>query len=188
MSTVLRPRTPTPSRSRPRAPRRGPVVAVSAGVAALAACALALAVAFWPSPNTGSAPPPSAAPAPVPVSGSVTLVSFLATQPDGAATPSRSQAVELVSLSSQYAAKGLHVEIVDDTATPAAQTVLENTVYDWQLGSMPLLADPGHAVAHRYGITTAPTTLLIGRTGAVLARWNGYVLTAVAAQAIASAL
>jgi hypothetical protein len=163
-------------------------VAVSAGVAALAACALALAVAFWPSPHAGSAPPPSAAPAPVPVAGAVTLVSFLATQPDGAATPSRSQAVELVSLSSQYAAKGLRVEIVDDTATPAAQSVLENTVYDWQLGSMPLLADPGHAIAHRYGITTAPTTLLIGRTGAVLARWNGYVLTAVAAQAIASAL
>jgi hypothetical protein len=187
MSTVLRPRPRTPSHPHER--RRRPVAAVSAGVAALVAGALALAVAFWPSPHaSAAAPPPSAASAPVPVSGAVTLVSFLATQPDGAATPSRSQAVELVSLSSQYAAKGLHVEIVDDTANPAVQTVLDNTVYDWQLGSLPLLADPGHAIAHRYGITTAPTTLLIGRTGTVLARWNGYVLTAVAAQAIASAL
>jgi hypothetical protein len=187
MSTVLRPRTPTPSR--PRVRRRGPIVAASAGVAAVVACALALAVAFWPSPHaSAAAAPPSAASAPVPVSGAVTLVSFLATQPDGAASPSRSQAVELVSLSSQYATKGLRVEIVDDTATPAAQSVLDNTVYDWQLGSLPLLADPGHAIAHRYGITTAPTTLLIGRTGTVLARWNGYVLTAVVAQAIASAL
>jgi hypothetical protein len=186
MSTVLRPSTRTPSRSRPRARRRGPVMAVSAALAALVACVLALAVIFWPGPHARAAAPPSVAP--VPVSGSVTLVSFLITQPDGAATPSRSQAVELVSLFSQYTAKGLRVEIVDDTATPAAQSVLENTVYDWQLGSMPLLADPGHAIAHRYGVTTAPTTLLIGRTGVVLARWNGYVLTAVAAQAIASAL
>ena len=185
MSTVLRPRTPTPSR--PRVRRRGPIVAASAACAVLA-CVVALAVAFWPSPHAASAAPPSAAVAPVPISGSVTLVSFLVTQPDDAATPSRSQAVELVSLSSQYATKGLHVEIVDDTATPAAQSVLDNTVYDWQLGSMPLLADPSHALAHRYGITTAPTTLLIGRTGTVLARWNGYVLTAVAAQAINSAL
>jgi len=187
MSTVLRPRTPTPSR--PRVRRRGPIVAASAGIAALAACALALAVAFWPSPHaSAAAAPPSAASAPVPVSGALTLVSFLVTQPDDAATPSRSQAVELVSLSSQYAAKGLHVEIVDDTATPADQGLLENTGYDWQLGSLPLLADPGHAIARRYGITTAPSTLLFGRTGAVLARWNGYVLTAVAAQAINSAL
>jgi hypothetical protein len=186
MSTVLRTRTPTPAR--PNARRRRPVVAVCASIAALA-CALAFAVAFWPSPHaSAAAAPPSAASAPLPVSGALTLVSFLATQPDGAATPSRSQAVELVSLSSQYAAKGLRVEIVDDTPTPAAQSVLDNTVYDWQLGSLPLIADPGHAIAHRYGITTAPTTLLIGRTGTVLARWNGYVLTAVAAQAINSAL
>jgi len=157
-----------------------------AAALAVLACALAIVVAFWPSPHTGqNATTPAA---PLPVTGALTLVSFLATQPDAAATPSRSQAVELVSLSSQYAAKGLSVEIVDDTAASATQSALENTVYDWQLGRLPLLADPGHAIAHRYGIATAPTTLLIGRTGAVVARWNGYVLTAVAAQAIASAL
>jgi hypothetical protein len=157
-----------------------------AAALAILACALVIVVAFWPSPHTGqNATTPAE---PLPVSGALTLVSFLVTQPDGAATPSRSQAVELVSLSSQYAAKGLHVEIVDDTATPATQGSLENTGYDWQLGRLPLLTDPGHAAANRYGITAAPTTLLIGRTGAVLARWNGYVLTAVAAQAIDSAL
>jgi len=181
MSTVLRTRTRPPSGS--RTPRRRPLVAAALAVLA---CALAIVVAFWPSPHTGrNATTPAAQ---LPVSGTLTLVSFLATQPDGAATPSRSQAVELVSLSSQDAAKGLHVEIVDDTAAPAAQNALENTVYDWRLGSLPLLADPGHAIAHRYEITSAPTTLLIGRTGVVLARWNGYVLTAVAAQAINSAL
>jgi hypothetical protein len=185
MSTVLRTRPRPPSRSSAR--RRRPVFAVSASIAA-PVCALALAVAFWPSSHAGSAAAPSAAFAPLPVSGALTLISFLVTQPDAAATPSRSQAVELVSLSSQYATRGLHVEIVDDTATPAARSVLENTVYDWQLGSLPLLADPGHTIAHRYGIATAPTTLLFGRTGTVLARWNGYVLTAVAAQAINSAL
>jgi hypothetical protein len=157
-----------------------------AAALAILACALAIVVAFWPSPHTGqNATTPAA---PLPVTGALTLVSFLATQPDAADTPSRSQAVELVSLSSQYAAKGLHVEIVDDTAASAGQSALENTGYDWQLGRLPLLADPGHAIARQYGIATAPTTLLIGRTGAVIARWNGYVLTAVAAQAIASAL
>jgi hypothetical protein len=184
MSTVLRTRPRTPVH--PRTRRHRPIAAVSAGIAAIVACALAVVIAFWPSPHASPAAAPSAAQ--LPVSGELTLVSFLATQPDAAATPSRSQAVELVSLSAQYAAKGLRVEIVDDTATPAAQSVLENTAYDWQLGSLPLLADPGHATAHHYGVTSAPTTLLIGRTGTVLARWNGYVLTAVAAQAITSAL
>ena len=44
--------------------------------------------------------------------GALTLVSFLATQPDTAATASRSQAVELVSLAHQYGSKGVHVVIV----------------------------------------------------------------------------
>ena len=124
----------------------------------------------------------------LPTPGGVTLVSFLATNPDSADTPSRSQAVELVSLASQYAAKGLQVTIVDDSSTPASETALENTRYDWQLASLPLLADPDHATAYRYGVASAPATLLIGRDGRVLDRWSGYVLTAVAAQAISAAL
>ncbi|WP_042410051.1 peroxiredoxin family protein [Streptacidiphilus carbonis] len=124
----------------------------------------------------------------LPSQGEVTLVSFLATQPDSADTPSRSQAVELVSLASQYAAQGLQVAVVDDTSTPASEGALENTVYDWQLSSLPLFADPRHAAAYRYGVAAAPATVLIGRDGRVLDRWSGYVLTAVAAQAISAAL
>ena len=123
-----------------------------------------------------------------PAAGEVTLVSFLATQPDTANTPSRSQAVALVSLHSQYSAKGLHAVIVDESPAATKQDALTNTLYDWQLGQIPLLADPGHAAASRYGVTDAPTTLLISRSGTVLARWNGYVLTATATQAITPAL
>jgi hypothetical protein len=59
----------------------------------------------------------------------------------------------------------------------ATQSALENTGYDWQLGSG-CRCSPIRATPSRTGtaITTAPTTLLFGRTGAVLARWNGYVL------------
>jgi hypothetical protein len=59
--------------------------------------------------RAGSAP----APASFPAAGALTLVSFLATQPDSAATSSRSQAVELVSIADQYGRKGVHVLIVD---------------------------------------------------------------------------
>ena len=134
--------------------------------------------------DAGSAPVSTSFPA----AGALTLVSFLATQPDTAATASRSQAVELVSLADQYAAKGVHVLIVDNTALPVSLSVLENTVYDWQLGDVPLLADPGHVASDRFGVPSSPTTLLIGRTGTVIARWNGYVLTAVVAQALTSAI
>jgi peroxiredoxin len=179
------------------------VLAVSAAIAVLAASTL-IGIVLWPhaqsAPFTalavGARAPrvelanasAAGASAALPATGEATLVSFLATQPDTASTPSRSQAVELVSLFSQYAAKGLHVEIVDESAASSTLNALENTVYDWQLGKIPLLADPGHSAANRYGVTTAPTTLLIGRNGKVLARWNGYVLTAAAAQAVTSAL
>lgn len=134
--------------------------------------------------EAGSAPVPIAFPA----AGALTLVSFLATQPDTAATASRSQAVELVSLADQYGPKGVHALIVDNTAIPASLSTLENTVYDWQLGDVPLLADPGHLASDRFGVPSSPTTLLIGRTGKVIARWSGYVLTAVVGQALTSVI
>jgi len=134
--------------------------------------------------EAGSAPVSMAFPA----AGALTLVSFLATQPDTAATASRSQAVELVSLAHQYGSKGVHVVIVDNTAIPASPSTLENTVYDWQLGDVPLLADPGHLASDRFGVPSSPATLLIGRTGKVIARWSGYVLTAAVAQALTSAI
>lgn len=124
----------------------------------------------------------------LPESGEVTLVSFLATQPDTANSPSRSQAVVLVSLASQYSAKGLRVVIVDESSISVSASALENTGYDWRLGAVQLLADPGHVAALRYGVSSAPASLLIGRNGRVLERWPGYVLTAVAAQPISAAL
>lgn len=207
MSNALRSRTSSSSTVHTRRPA-AMAMAVSAAIVVLAGSVL-IGIVLWP--HAQSAGPRSApftalavgeraprvelanagaagASTALPATGEVTLVSFLATEPDTASTSSRSQAVELVSLFSQYAAKGLHVEIVDDSAAPPALSALENTVYDWQLGQLPLLADPGHSAANRYGITTAPATLLIGRNGKVLARWNGYVLTAVAARAVTSAL
>jgi hypothetical protein len=203
MPPALRERTTAQSTG-----RRRTRAAITAALAVLVA-AVALGVWGWSqaasAPARGSAfsPLPVGAKAPrlylseagsapasasFPAAGTLTLVSFLATQPDTAATASRSQAVELVSLADQYGPEGVHVLIVDDTAIPPSLSMLENTVYDWQLGDVPLLADPGHVASDRFGVPSSPTTLLIGRTGRVIARWNGYVLTAVVAQALASAI
>jgi hypothetical protein len=189
--------------------RRRTMAAISAALAVLVAALVVLGVRPWSHGSAGPAPGAAFSPLPVgakaprmklsaagsapvsiafPAAGALTLVSFLATQPDTAATASRSQAVELVSLADQYGPKGVHVLIVDNTAVPAALSTLENTVYDWQLGDVPLLADPGHVASDRFGVPSSPATLLIGRTGKVIARWGGYVLTAVVAQALTSAI
>lgn len=204
MSTALRKRAPSP------ATRRSRTGLLSSATVVAVVAAVVLTALLWPRQGSAghSAPAAVLASLPVgsvaprvdlavagasgaqlalPVQGQVTLVSFLATQPDSANSPSRSQVVELVSLASQYTAQGLRVAIVDHSSTPAALSALANTRYDWQLGSLPLLADPDHATAYRYGVASAPATLLIGRDGRVLDRWSGYVLTAVAAQAISAA-
>lgn len=121
-------------------------------------------------------------------SGAVTLVSFLSTQPDTADSPSRSQAVALVSLATQYGTRGLRVAIVDDSSTPAGISTLQNTGYDWQLGPVSLLADPRHDAADRYGVTASPTSYLVSASGNILARWSGYVLTSTAAATITANL
>jgi AhpC/TSA family len=203
MPSALRERTPAKSGE-----RRRTIAVISAVLAALTA-GLVLGLRTWsqatPAPASagGFSPLPVGAKAPrmglskagsapastsFPAAGALTLVSFLATQPDTAATASRSQAVELASLADQYGPQGVHVLIVDDTAIPASLSMLENTAYDWQLSDVPLLADPGHVASDRFGVASSPTTLLIGRTGTVIDRWNGYVPTAVAAQALASAI
>ena len=122
------------------------------------------------------------------IPGTVTLVSFLSTQPDTADSPSRSQAVALVSLATQYGARGLHVAVVDDSDTPAEPGALANTVYDWQLGPVALLADPGHGAADRFGVVSTPASYLISASGTILARWSGYVLTSTAAASITASL
>ncbi|WP_194904305.1 hypothetical protein [Catenulispora rubra] len=148
--------------------------------------AAAAGLLWWPHHSAASARarPGEAAnvigrPQPV---GKVHLVAFLATQPDTAATPSRSQAVEITSLLAQYGAKGLTAEIVDESG--ATTNALTNTYYDWQLGDIHLTGDPGRTRAGQFKVTGAPTTLLVDDKGTVLARWDSYVLTAQAAQII----
>ncbi|MFJ8023582.1 TlpA family protein disulfide reductase [Streptomyces sp. NPDC096311] len=120
--------------------------------------------------------------------GRLTLVSFLTVQPDTAASPSRSQAVVLTSLATQYGARGLRVAIVAADPASVPQETLLNTSYDWGLESVALLQDPRHRAARKYAVTASPTSFLIGGTGQVLARWDGYLLTAKAAAAITSHL
>lgn len=120
--------------------------------------------------------------------GGLTLLSFLVTQPDAANTPSRNQAVVLTSLSTQYHGAGLNVAIVDESPGSPGTEALANTAYDWQLGGVAMLEDPGHRAAERYGVTSAPATYLISSTGTVLAHWTGYVLTSTAAASITAHL
>ena len=140
---------------------------------------------------------PSAATATVPVStgdvlgrteepNAVRLVTFLVTQPDTAAGPARGQAVEIVSLLTQYESKGLTAEIVDESGGDARS--LTDTYYDWQLGGVHLAADPDRTLAERYGVTSTPTTLLLDRSGTVVARWNTYSPTAQTAAAVSTAV
>lgn len=121
-------------------------------------------------------------------SGELTLLSFLATQPDAANTASRNQAVVLTSLSTQYHGAGLNVAIVDESPASPSTQALTNTAYDWRLGSVAMLEDPGHGAADHYGVTGTPATYLISSTGTILAHWTGYVLTSTAAAAITAHL
>jgi len=123
----------------------------------------------------------------VPAAGRVSLVSFLETQPSTSMTASRAQAVSLLSLDGQYHANGLSVMIVDASPGHPPQSDLTNTSFDWHLGSIPLLVDDKDA-AGQFGISSAPSTILFAADGHVLAKWNGYVLTATVAQAISAAL
>jgi hypothetical protein len=166
-------------------PRRLSVLACAFAVMAAAAGLL-----WWPHHSASSARTGPGAAADVigrpQPAGKVHLVAFVATQPDTAATPSRSQAVEITSLLAQYGAKGLTAEIVDESGAPA--NTLTNTYYDWHLGDVRLTGDPGRTRAGHFKVTGAPTTLLIDDKGAVVARWDSYVLTAQAAQSIAGKL
>ncbi len=179
-----------PSRERRRRRQRiwagAAVAAVLAGAAVAALVLPSSKAAANPAPGVAN-PAPAAdvlgRPAPA---GRLHLLAFLATRPDTADTPSRSQAVQLVSLLTQYGSTGLSAEIVDESGSDRGALV--NTVYDWQLGDVRLAADPDRSLARRYGVSTVPAVLLVGEDGAVLTRWDSGVLTAEAAQAIAGRL
>ena len=161
-------------------------LAVLAAAAVIAAGATAAAV--WPDHH--NAPTKAAGTADVlgrtAGAGSVRLLAFLATQPDTAATTSRSQAVDLVSLQTQYGAKGLSTQIIDESG--AGRDALTNTYYDWQLGGVLLAADPARALARQYDVTVTPTVVLLDAAGAVIKRWDSPVHTVQAAQVIAGKL
>ncbi len=111
--------------------------------------------------------------------GQAVLLSFLNTQADATSiTPSssRAQITFLKSMQQQYGPKGLTVFIVDaaqlETGKQPARDDLINFTYDWQLDSIPVLIDEGGKVRSQYGISSAPTTLLIGADGMVQQRWD----------------
>ncbi len=112
--------------------------------------------------------------------GQPMLLSFINTRADAASTtsdPSRAQIVFLKSMQQQYGADGLKVMILDAarqvTGKQSSLDELINFTYDWQLDSIPVLIDNGAEAVARYGVSTVPSTFLIGPDGVIRQRWNG---------------
>ncbi|MGD0629703.1 MAG: TlpA disulfide reductase family protein [Terracidiphilus sp.] len=119
--------------------------------------------------------------------GKPVLIAFLQTVPDTADTPSRNEAVFLLSMAHQYTPRGLAVVAIDESALvrgrPPQRGELINASYDWQL-SFPLLDDSGNHVARRFGVVKLPTLVLIAPDGRVAQRWEGLTRPAILAQGI----
>lgn len=115
------------------------------------------------------------------------LLAFLQTVPDTANTPSRGQAILLQSMDHQYASRGVRVVVVDASQLATGRVPqhgeLVNASYDWGM-TIPLLEDPDHLAARRFGIKTVPTTILFKPDGSVQHRWEGPVHPAEFAQEI----
>lgn len=119
--------------------------------------------------------------------GHAVLLAFLQAVPDTAATPSRSEAVCLMSMARQYGPRGLTVVIVDSSALvshrPPDHDALLNASYDWQL-NIPLLEDQQNRMARRFGVTQVPTLILLRADGRVFQRRQGLTSPAQLAQLI----
>lgn len=115
------------------------------------------------------------------------LLAFLQTIPNTANTPSRGQALLLQSMDHQYASRGLRVAVVDAsqlaTGRAPQHDELVNASYDWGM-TIPLLEDPEHFAARRFGIRKVPTTILFKPDGTVQHRWEGSLHPADLAQEI----
>jgi hypothetical protein len=126
--------------------------------------------------------------------GQTILLAFLDTQAEAGETadPSRSQVVTLKSMQEQYGPDGLSVLIVDAsrlrTSRDPGGTDLLNYTYDWQLETIPVLADPGGKITSQYGVTSLPTTFLVGADGTILQRWDGLASASQLAFAVQAAL
>ena len=109
--------------------------------------------------------------------GHVVLLSFLDLRADTTENaPSRAQIVFLRSMETQHARFGLRVILVD--TAKQSRNELVNDTYDWNLDpAIAVLGDDGGLV-RRYGVRRAPTTFLIGRSGVVRKRWDGFVAAA----------
>ena len=103
-----------------------------------------------------------------------TLISFLEGRDGVASADSRSQVVFLQSMHYQYRGDRLKVLALVSQGPGPENDQLFNLPYDWALGGIPLLLDPGNATAAQYGIRTRPTTLLVDPEKGVVARWNGF--------------
>ena len=115
------------------------------------------------------------------------LLAFLQMVPDTADTPSRSQAVFLLSMAQQYGPHGLTVVVIDASALVNLRspdhTALVNASYDWQM-NFPLLEDVRNQIARRFRIKQVPTTILLAPNGRVEKRWQGLTRPAVLASGI----
>ncbi len=125
--------------------------------------------------------------------GQSILLAFLNTQANAASDqsdPSRAQIVFLKSMQEQYVAQGLNVWIVDatqqTTGKQPSSDELINFTYNWQLDLIPVLIDEGANVATSFGISSTPTTFLIGPDGIIRQRWDSVAFSAQLALAIES--
>src|SRR5258708_7160878 len=112
--------------------------------------------------------------------GQTILLSFLNSQANaasGQSDPSRAQIVFLKSMQEQYGGKGLTVWIVDAarlvTGKQPSLDDLINFTYDWQLDAIPVLIDDHANTAAAYGVSSIPSTFLIGPDGVIRQRWDG---------------
>jgi hypothetical protein len=100
---------------------------------------------------------------------------------------SHSQIVFLKSVAHQYASRGVQVLLVDATALAGGeqpdQNALLNFARNWDMEAIPVLMNRG-IIAQEYGISQAPTTLLIAPDGRVTHRWDGLASAAQLASAV----
>lgn len=120
------------------------------------------------------------------------IVSFLAVVPDTVPTPSRSQAVSIQSMRTQFGRFGVGVVIIDESrlnrGSESNQVERVNAWYDWHLDPIPLLADEGSSIAKAFDVCSAPTTFLLDSRGRVLKRWDSLVNAGALAQEIQAVL